>query len=99
MEDDDDDLEERGDLIPGRTKSWVVGEVVGEGPPLDMILPLVILAALSIGVVLYNFLRQQWEPCDLGKPLAKHFYCFNASKPPGFHIDTPAGDLRHPTRL
>ena len=97
MDEDEEDLrdsEERGGLIRAQKPQWT--NWVRDGN-LDLILPLIVLACLSIGVVVYNvFLRSQFDPCDLNRPLAKHFYCYNASKPPGFHIDShlvPSGAL------
>ena len=88
-EEEEGDVEERGGLLrSSRSRSWA--HWVREGN-LDTVLPLVLLSVLSVGVVVYNSVRQQWEPCETDKPLAKHFYCYNASKPPGFHLDTPAG--------
>ena len=92
MEDDTGDEEERGGLIPRfrRTKSWAH---LASEYQLDIVVPLVVLSLLSFGVVAYNIMRKQWEPCDENKPLAKHFYCYNASRPPGFHIDAIVGRL------
>ena len=56
---------------------------------LELVVPLVVLSLLSIGVVVYNFMK--WhvvEPCsDTSHLFAKHFYCYNASASPGVHVD------------
>ena len=86
---EEEEDEERGGLLrSSKRRSWA--RWVREGN-LDTLLPLVVLSVLSVCVVVYNSVRQQWEPCETDRPLAKHFYCYNASKPPGFHLDTPAG--------
>ena len=54
---------------------------------MDIIVPLVILCVCSAGVLVYNIVRQQYEPCDTTRPFAKHFYCYNASRSPGVHDD------------
>ena len=92
MEDEEDgSSEERGELLsPPRERTWTY--LVREGR-LDTIVPLVVLALLSVGVVIYNLLRQQFDSCESDTPMAKHFYCYNSSRPPGFHLDAPIGRL------
>ena len=85
-----DDDDEDDELIPVASKSgdWrqVFFAYVREGH-LDTLVPLVVLVILSIAVLVYNCLRPQIVPCDPNKPLAKHFYCHNASAAPGVHKD------------
>ena len=54
---------------------------------LDIVIPLFLLAFASLGVLVYNILRKQIEPCITDRPFAKHFYCYNASAAPGVHMD------------
>jgi|Transcript_69922 hypothetical protein len=47
-----------------------------------------ILLMLSIGVIAWSCardLRRDWQACDDNTVMAKHFYCFNISAPPGVH--------------
>ena len=37
-------------------------------------------------VIVYNLLRPNVGKCDASR-LAKHFYCYNATMPPGVHED------------
>ena len=94
----DDDDEERGGLItPTRDRSWAHWVRQGNLDTLSLWMPLAVLAVLSVAVVVYNSIKDVtqsgWDECDADKPMAKHFYCHNASKPPGFHLDTPNGRL------
>ena len=88
MSTSDDDEEHGVLLVKKQAPSWARWARDGN---LDTIVPLVVLAVLSVGVLVYNMFFREWEACDENKPLAKHFYCYNASRPPGFHLDTPAG--------
>ena len=81
-EDEEGDIEERGGLIPRSARLLSTVE-----SNLDLLVPLVVLFILSIAVIVYNLIRTQQVPCDPNKPLAKHFYCYNSSRPPGFHVD------------
>ena len=50
--------------------------------------PITVLILLAVAAVVYNLVRPPYVPCDPNKPLAKHFYCYNLSRPPGVHEDT-----------
>lgn len=56
-------------------------------------LPVTILSLLTIWVIGRNVMRdmqRDWEPCDansMASRMAKHFYCYNASMPPGVHTE------------
>ena len=96
LEEEDD--EERGGLIKRRPdRSWSHWIREGNLDTLSLWVPLVVLGILSVVVVAYNSFKDvhssEWDACDESKPMAKHFYCHNASKPPGFHLDTPNGRL------
>ena len=84
----EDEEEQRGFLVTRRKTPWAREGAIDN---LLFYVPLVTIALLAVGVLVYNFVRSQWEPCDEEQPLAKHFYCHNKSLPPGFHLDTPAG--------
>ena len=76
-------------LMPVRSskqgRHWLIS-CIREGS-LDTVLPLFLLIVLSIAVLVYNTFFRHNEPCDSGKAMAKHFYCFNASLAPGVHKD------------
>ena len=54
---------------------------------LDTVVPLAVLGFLAICVLLFNVTRPQVTDCGDSSRFAKHFYCFNASQPPGVHVD------------
>ena len=72
----------------GRLMHWLDDKHCGREGHLEIVLPLAVLACLALGVVVYNLLRfRRVDICDEGKPMAKHFYCFNQSASPGVHLD------------
>ena len=83
-DEEESENEESGGLIKrsgdGSSLKWC-----REGT-LELVLPLMVLAVLSVGVLVYNMFRK-WDICDENLPMAKHFYCYNASMSPGFHLD------------
>ena len=82
----DEDQEELLHAITERStkSSWLKWCREGNA---DIVVPVILLGVASVGVLVYNIMRQQFEPCDTNQPLAKHFYCYNASAPPGVHDD------------
>lgn len=57
---------------------------------LDYAVPLALFVLASIAVIVYNFIRMPFVPCDLNAH-AKHFYCYNVSAAPGVHQDQHVG--------
>ena len=62
--------EERGGLLLVKQRHITWARWVRDGN-LDIILPLAVLAVLSVAVLVYNSFFREWEPCDENKPLAK----------------------------
>ena len=79
----------RGGSSRARLRQMKQGSNLVRSGQLELVVPLVVLSLLSIGVVVYNFMK--WhvvEPCsDTSHLFAKHFYCYNASASPGVHVD------------